>query len=199
MDKVYTQYQHNTCDLNEVYLYVRKETSLLINTKTFIHILHSSWFCCRSAIYLTNVTCYIWLFLTPFYSTLSAGRPPPLSLHPCIPPSLSPSRLCIPIPHTVAVSLGESCLPSATGPTKRCCSRASPHRPEARKTHRREHVHTGNLCFLRSSDFGKSSPMLIMEIRDIYVSTCQLVFVHFPVYPFNCPPWLLQWGSSELS
>lgn len=76
-------------------------------------------------------------------------RPPP----PYIPaslPSSFPSRQCIPIPHTVAVSSGESCLLCATGPTKRCRSRASPHRPEAEQTHGRHHrrAHRGNLLYL---------------------------------------------------
>ena len=109
-------------------------------------------------------------------SSVCYRSPPSLSLHPCIPPFLSPSRQCIPIPHTVAVSSGESCLPCATGPTKRCCSRASPHRPEAEQTHgRKARTHTGKKIFflLRQSDFGKSRPAVLSRRAGMSnVSTC---------------------------
>lgn len=91
--------------------------------------------------------------------------PPPLCSHPCIPRFLSPSRQCIPIPHTVAVSSGESCLPCATGPTKRSCSRASPHRPEAEQTQGRKHVHIRKSFCIRPSDSGKSLSQLFWGLR----------------------------------
>lgn len=102
--------------------------------------------------------------------------PPPLRSHPCIPHFLSPSRQCIPIPHTV--TSGESCLPCATGPTKRCCSRASPHRPGAEHAHGESTNARRESCFVvvRQTDSGECRPLFVMEVSNVHVSTSYFIF-----------------------
>lgn len=127
--------------------------------------------------------------------------PPPLCLHPCIPRFLSPSRQCIPIPHTVAVSSGESCLPCATGPTKRCCSRASPHRPEGRAdTGEKARTHTEIFLSFDRVTLGKSLFPVILGVTNVHVPTCSCFFcLFFPPSPRISlqlsPPWWLRWGN----
>lgn len=85
------------------------------------------------------------------------------SLHPSLPRSLPAVH---PPSPTQWPSLGESCLPSATGPTNRCCSReyaaTSGRAPRKRERVELSSAHWGSYC-LRSSDLGKYPSLCIVD------------------------------------